>query len=150
MLAQTFTGDKYFHPRPSAAGHGYDPLNSGSNLGPTSQKLADAINQNVADYRPQNGLDANAPVPADAVTASGSGLDPHISPRNAELQAPRVAKARHLDVGRVVALIRANTDGPDLGFLGEPGAWYLADMLLALESSGLHYNAASWDSEPAA
>ncbi len=122
LIAQSFTSATYFHPRPSAAGHGDDPLSSGgSNLGPTSKKLADAIAQNVANYRTQNGLAADTPVPADAVTSSGSGLDPHISPRNAELQTSRIAKARHLAVDQVAALIRANTDGADLGFLGEPG-----------------------------
>ena len=122
LLGQQFTGDRYFHPRPSAAGNGYDALSSGgSNLGPTSKKLADAITQNVADYRTQNGLAANAPVPADAITASGSGLDPHISVRNAELQALRVARVRHLAVDRVLFLVRANTDAPGLGILGEPG-----------------------------
>ena len=127
LLGQQFTADKYFHPRPSAAGNGYDAANSGgSNLGPTSQKLRDSIAQNIADYRAQNGLATNAPVPADAVTASGSGLDPHISVRNAELQAPRVAKARGLSVEKVRDSIRANTDGPGLGFLGEPGVNVLA------------------------
>ena len=93
LLGQQFTADKYFHARPSAAGNGYDATSSGgSNLGPTSKKLADSIAQNVADYRTQNGLGTNDFVPADAVTASGSGLDPHISVRNAELQAPRVAR----------------------------------------------------------
>jgi potassium-transporting ATPase KdpC subunit len=122
LLGQNFTAEKYFHPRPSAAGNGYDAINSGgSNLGPTSKKLADTIAQNVADYRTQNGLATNAPVPADAVTASGSGLDPHISVRNAELQAPRVAKARNLSVEKVLVQIRANTDPASLGFLGEPG-----------------------------
>src|ERR1700759_1234676 len=97
LLGQQFTADKYFHTRPSAAGNGYDATSSGgSNLGPTSKKLADSIAQNIADYRTQNGLGTNDPVPADAVTASGSGLDPHISVRNAELQAPRVAKTRSL------------------------------------------------------
>jgi K+-transporting ATPase ATPase C chain len=114
--------DKYFHTRPSAAGNGYDGTSSGgSNLGPTSKKLADSIAQNVADYRKQNGLADNAPVPADAVTASGSGLDPHISLHNAGLQAPRVAKTRGLTAEKVQELIRENTDTPDLGFLGEPG-----------------------------
>jgi K+-transporting ATPase ATPase C chain len=122
LIGQQFTGEKYFHPRPSAAGSGYDATSSGgSNLGPTSQKLRDAIAQNITDYRAQNGLATNAPVPADAVTASASGLDPHISLRNAELQAPRVARARNLAVEKVLELVRANTDAADLGFLGEPG-----------------------------
>ena len=93
LLAQGFSGAKYFHPRPSDAGTGYDPLSSGgSNLGPTSQKLMDGIKANVAQYREENGLPADAMVPVDAVTASGSGLDPHISLRNAQLQIARVAK----------------------------------------------------------
>src|ERR1017187_7034537 len=125
LIGQQFTADKYFHPRPSDAGANgmsYDPTSSsGSNLGPTSQKLNDAIKQNIADYRTQNNLDTNAPVPADAVTASGSGLDPHISLRNAELQALRVAKARNVSVEKVLELVRANTDPASLGFLGEPG-----------------------------
>ena len=122
LLAQGFTAEKYFHPRPSAAGNGYDAASSGgSNLGPTSKKLADSVAQNVADYRAQNGLATNAPVPADAVTASGSGLDPHISVRNAELQAPRVAQARGLTLEKVREFIRKSTDSADLGFLGEPG-----------------------------
>ncbi|HEY1489852.1 MAG TPA: K(+)-transporting ATPase subunit C, partial [Verrucomicrobiae bacterium] len=122
LIGQSFTADKYFHSRPSAAGNGYDATSSGgSNLGPTSKKLADSIAQNIADYRSQNGLTTNDAVPADAVTASGSGLDPHIGVRNAELQAPRVAKARGLTVDKVLELARQNTDQPDLGFLGEPG-----------------------------
>ena len=122
LLGQGFTADKYFHPRPSSAGNGYDAANSsGSNLGPTSQKLHDNIAQNISDYRTQNNLATNAPVPADAVTASGSGLDPHISLRNAELQTPRVAKARSLSEANVLKLVRANTDSANLGFLGEPG-----------------------------
>jgi K+-transporting ATPase ATPase C chain len=122
LLGQQFAADKYFHARPSAAGNGYDASNSGgSNLGPTSQKLRDSIAQNVADYRAQNGLATNAPVPVDAVTASASGLDPHISLENASLQAARVAKARSLDPGKVRELIRQNTDAADLGFLGDPG-----------------------------
>ena len=83
--------------------------------------MHDTIAQNIASYRTQNNLAANAPVPADAVTASASGLDPHISLRNAELQAPRVAKVRGLSLDKVRELIRANTDAASLGFLGEPG-----------------------------
>jgi potassium-transporting ATPase KdpC subunit len=135
LLGQSFSGDKYFHPRPSAAGNGYDPTSSGgSNLGPTSKKLADSIAQNIADFRTQNGLGANAPVPADAVTASGSGLDPHISVANAALQAPRVAKARGLPVEAVRALVTRHIDQPDLGFLGDPGVNVL---LLNLDLDGV-------------
>ncbi len=120
LIGQQFTGEKYFHSRPSAAGTGYDATSSGgSNLGPTSQKLRDSIAQNLADYRAQNGLATNAPVPADAVTASGSGLDPDISPENADLQAARVAKARRLSPEAVRDLIRQNTAAPDLGLLGD-------------------------------
>ena len=111
LLGQGFTGEKYFHPRPSAAGNGYDAANSsGSNLGPTSQKLNDAIKDRIDAYRAENGLKETDAVPADAVTASGSGLDPHISLRNAELQAPRVAKARGIEPQKVQELIRQNTD----------------------------------------
>jgi K+-transporting ATPase ATPase C chain len=134
LLGQGFSDAKYFHPRPSAAGNGYDAANSGgSNLGPTSKKLADAIAQNLADYRTQNGLATNAEVPADAVTASGSGLDPHISLRNAALQAPRVARARGLTMDKVMELVRANTDGADLGVLGDPGVNVLK-LNLSLDS----------------
>jgi K+-transporting ATPase ATPase C chain len=137
LLGQNFTADKYFHPRPSSAGNGYDASNSsGSNLGPTSQKLHDNIAQNIADYRSQNGLETNAPIPADAVTASASGLDPHISPQNAELQARRVAKTRGLTIEKVRDLIKQNTDSPDLGFLGDPGVNVLT-LNLALDKSGL-------------
>ena len=122
LLAQGFTADKYFHPRPSAAGNGYDATSSGgSNLGPTSQKLNDAIKDRVDAYRKVNGLNEKEPVPADAVTASGSGLDPHISVRNAELQIPRVAQARGLSEKKLHELIEQNTDGRDLGLLGDPG-----------------------------
>lgn len=135
LLGQGFTGQKYFHSRPSAAGNGYDAANSGgSNLGPTSQKLHDAIEDRVAAYRATNGLKATDAVPADAVTASGSGLDPHISLRNAELQAPRVAKARNLSVESVRDLIRASTDNASFGILGDPGVNVLK-LNLALDSS---------------
>jgi K+-transporting ATPase ATPase C chain len=133
LLGQQFTADKYFHSRPSAAGSGYDAASSGgSNLGPTSRKLHDAIARRIADYRARNGLAANAPVPADAVTASGSGLDPHIGVHNAELQSPRVAKARNLPVEKVLALVRANTDPAGFGILGESGVNVLA-LNLALD-----------------
>jgi len=120
FIGQQFTADKYFHSRPSAAGNGYDASNSsGSNLGPTSQKLRDSIAQNISDYRLQNGLGTNEPVPADAVTSSGSGLDPHISAKNAELQAQRVAKARGMPIEQVREAIRSHTNSFNPGFLGE-------------------------------
>ena len=134
LLGQSFTAEKYFHPRPSAAGNGYDAANSsGSNLGPTSQKLTDAIKERITTYRAANGLKETDPVPADAVTASGSGLDLHISRRNAELQAPRVANARNLGADKVRALIKQNTDAADLGILGEPGV-NIMKLNLALDN----------------
>jgi K+-transporting ATPase ATPase C chain len=122
LLAQGFSGAKYFHPRPSAAGTGYDPLNSGgSNLGPTSQKLIDGIKANAVQYRQENGLLADAVVPADAVTDSGSGLDPHISIQNARLQIPRVAKERGLTQDVVNSQVDKAIDRPFLGIGGDPG-----------------------------
>lgn len=133
LLAQGFANPKYFHPRPSAAGNGYDAANSGgSNLGPTSQKLKDAIKDRIDAYRKENGFSADQDVPADAVTASGSGLDPHISPRNAEFQIPRVARARGVSEERVRELIGQNTDGRDLGILGDLGVNVL-QLNLALD-----------------
>jgi K+-transporting ATPase ATPase C chain len=122
LLAQNFTGAGYFHPRPSAAGpNGYDATSSGgSNYGPTSSNLVANITQNLATYRSDNGLATNAPVPADAVTESGSGLDPHISVANAEKQIARVAKARGISEDRVRELVKQNTSGRDLGVFGEP------------------------------
>jgi len=134
LLGQGFVDPKYFHPRPSAAGNGYDAASSGgSNLGPTSQKLNDAIKDRVAAYRKENALSENDSAPADAVTASGSGLDPQISLRNAELQTPRVAKARGLAEEKVRELVQENTDGRDLGFLGEPGVNVL-NLNLAIDA----------------
>jgi potassium-transporting ATPase KdpC subunit len=136
LLGQGFADAKYFHPRPSAAGNGYDATSSGgSNLGPTSRKLNDAIKERIAAYRAENSLSETEPVPADAVTASGSGLDPQISLRNAELQTPRIAKARGLSEEKVRELVQQNIDGRDLGVLGDPGVNVL-DLNLALDSPG--------------
>ena len=118
LIGQNFTADKYFHPRPSACG--YDASNSaGSNLAPTSPQLLDNVQKAVEQYRIDNKLQTNAVVPADAVTTSGSGLDPDISPANAKLQAVRVAKARGVDSGRVLKLVDKFTSLATLGVLGE-------------------------------
>jgi K+-transporting ATPase ATPase C chain len=122
LLGQTFSADKYFNPRPSAAGQGYDSTSSGgSNLGPTSQALHDAVKQRVSDYRRINGLSDTQLVPADAVEASASGLDPHISVKNALLQLPRVARTRGMSEDELKQLVDKYTDGRDFGILGEPG-----------------------------
>lgn len=121
LLAQGFAGAAYFHPRPSAAGRGYDAeRSSGTNLGPTSKKLLEDVRRRIGDYRAENGLPADAPVPADAVTSSASGLDPHISVENARLQAYRVAKARGLPGGEVLRRIAMHTETRSLMILGEP------------------------------
>jgi potassium-transporting ATPase KdpC subunit len=122
LLAQNFTGAQYFHPRPSAAGaNGFDATSSGgSNLGPTSSNLVANITQYIANYRTENNLATNAVVPADAVTESASGLDPHISPANAEIQIARVAKARGISEEKLRELVKQNTSGRDLGIFGEP------------------------------
>ncbi len=120
LLAQNFTRPEYFHPRPSAAGtDGYDPTASGgSNLGPTSQKLYDRVKASAAQFRQENPA-YSGPIPADALTASGSGLDPHISVANANAQAARIAKSRRSSRAAVQNLIATATENRDLGFLGE-------------------------------
>ena len=121
LIGQTFSSPAYFHPRPSAAGQGYDGGRSGgTNLGPLSKDLVETVRRRIAEYRAENGLSAETLVPVDAVTASGSGLDPHISPENARLQAPRVARARGLSEAAVREQIKAFSEGRTLGFLGEP------------------------------
>ena len=121
LLAQGFTAPNYFHPRPSAAGQGYDAVHSGgTNLGPTSKKLIGDVKQRVADYRTENVLPPDARVPADAVTSSASGLDPHISLANAMHQAGRVAAARGLTKEEVLKRVRAHAEGRTLWILGEP------------------------------
>jgi K+-transporting ATPase ATPase C chain len=121
LLAQGFTDPQYFHPRPSAAGNGYDATSSGgSNLGPTNQKLIDTVQANADAYRQENGLAPDAQVPVDAVTSSASGLDPDISPANALLQAPRVAAARGMTVDQVQSMVNQYTEGRTLLVLGEP------------------------------
>lgn len=125
---------KYFQPRPSAAGDGYDAAaSSGSNLGPSNPTLLDTVQQRVAEYRAFNGLADNAAVPVDAVTASGSGLDPDISVANALAQAPRVARARHVSESVVLALVRAHTRERALGILGEKAVNVL-QLNLALDA----------------
>ena len=133
VVGQAFTSDRYFQTRPSAAGKGYDGLaSSGSNLGPTSQALVDRIKPDVAKQRAAGNA---GPLPADMVTASGSGLDPDISPETALLQATRVARVRGLSVERVRALVAAHTDAPLFGILGEPHVNVLA-LNRALDASG--------------
>ena len=133
LIGQSFTAPQYFHSRPSAAGAGYDgSASSGSNLGPTSPDLLAAVNDRVAAYREENGLAPDALVPVDAVTASGSGLDPHISIANARLQINRVATERGLDVAVVEQLVKKYTDGRQLLVLGEPGV-NVVELNLALD-----------------
>ena len=136
LLGQDFTGDAYFHPRPSAVSYvSPDVGTSGaSNLGPTNPDLLATIDERATAYRQENGLAADAEVPVDAVTASASGLDPHISKANAELQAPRVAAARDVSVDEVRAMISDHTDGRTLGVFGEPGVNVL-QLNLALDAT---------------
>lgn len=121
LIAQKCTAPQYFHPRPSNAGsRGYDAVHSGaSNLGPTSQKLIDSLKERAVAFRIENNLSADTMIPADAVTTSGSGLDPHISLANALLQAPRVAQARNLSLAIVEHLIKDHIEECSWGFLGE-------------------------------
>jgi K+-transporting ATPase ATPase C chain len=120
LLGQGFAGDEWFLPRPSAAGDGYDPLASGaSNLGPSNADLVALVEQRRAEVAAREGVDPSA-VPADAVTASGSGLDPHISPEYARLQVPRVAAARGLAETSLAALVEEQVRGRQLGFVGAP------------------------------
>jgi K+-transporting ATPase ATPase C chain len=133
LIGQPLAGERYFHPRPSAAGAGYDAMaSSASNLGPTNPALLRTVRQRIRAYRQENRLGAADVVPVDAVTASGSGLDPEISVANARLQAARVARARGLPVARVLALVSRHTTGRALGFLGEPGVNVL-ELNLALD-----------------
>lgn len=119
IIGQGFTRPEYFHPRPSAAGAGYDATASaGSQLGPTNQKLVDRVKTSVEQFRKEN-PEFSGPVPADLLTTSASGLDPHISPASARAQAPRVAKVRGISTGQVDQLVQEFTENPNLGLLGE-------------------------------
>jgi len=120
LVGQTFTKPQYFHPRPSAAGKGYDPTQTGgTNLGPTSKKLIDSTSAAIQAVQKEN-PQASGPVPMDLVTSSASGIDPDISPEAARYQAARVAQARGMSLAAVAALIAAHERGRDFGILGEP------------------------------
>ena len=124
LIAQSFAKPEYLHPRPSAAGNGYDPMNSGgSNLGPMDQKLIDRVKADAAAIRKDI---PGAVIPADALTTSGSGLDPDVSPENAAMQAPRIAAARHITASEMGAVIASHTGRPFLGFIGQPHVNVLA------------------------
>ncbi len=118
LIGQTFSSNRYFHTRPSFAGDGYDAANSsGSNLAPTNRALVERVQAEVAKLRAEN---PNAPIPADLVTASGSGLDPEISPAAAEFQMPRIAQARHISPELLRAFVAKHTKARQLGIFGEP------------------------------
>lgn len=134
LVGQAFDGPEWFHPRPSAGG--YDPLASGgTNLGPNATALLADVASRAVAYRAENGLSTDVPVPSDAVTASASGLDPHISQRNARLQAARVAQVRGLDAGVVLALVDEHTSPRPLGVLGDPGVNVLLLNLAVADAS---------------
>lgn len=120
IIAQAFSRPEYFHPRPSAAGNGYDPTSSGgTNFAPTNKKLIERMQASIEKFRKEN-PDFHGPIPADLLTTSESGLDPDLSPASARAQAPRIAKARGITAEQADALVAEFTRGPDLGFLGEP------------------------------
>ncbi|HEX4983182.1 MAG TPA: K(+)-transporting ATPase subunit C [Ilumatobacteraceae bacterium] len=135
LIGQPFVSPQYFHPRPSAAGDGYDgSTSSGSNLGPTNPAFLATVGERVEAYRSENGLGVGTLVPVDAVTASASGLDPHISVRNAELQAARVAQARGMTLDEVLAMVSGHTDDRPLGILGDPGV-NVVELNIALDAA---------------